>query len=200
MSNKDFSPKFRCIITKDTIQMRYYHSPFCADCLDIHPMAFFSFHYLIPLSNQLSYFLYDSPWSYKQCAYDLLKTIEQKESIPTFVVASSSYSSDKDAPICDTCASGLCPLLAVCLDSSSKLPRKTEEGPYDCLCVEDVKVEDEFTVCDPMTVHLPMYSTRCNHTPSLWNYITLPIIIFGSYLSSSFLVFLFSTVFLYGQK
>jgi hypothetical protein len=53
--------------------MQYFHSPYCADCEDAHPRSLFSFHYLIPLSSQLTYFLYDSPLQYDPCQYDLLK-------------------------------------------------------------------------------------------------------------------------------
>ena len=176
--------------------MQYYHSPHCADCPDVHPPAHFSFHYLIPLKSQLTYFLYNSPYSYDECNYDILKKIQSDPaSISTFIVASDKYFNDKDKPICQTCASGLCPLLAACLDEKSEGRRKKDE-PFECLCIEDVKAEDDYISCDPMTVHEPMYSTRCNHTPSFWNYITRSMIILSSYTSSSIIVFIASTIFL----
>ncbi|CAF1081258.1 unnamed protein product [Rotaria sordida] len=180
-----------------TIQMRFYHTPLCADCEGAHPPAEFSFHYLIPLSSQLIYFLYDSPYKYKSCTHDLLKKIKLSSSstISTFIIASQEFYNDENNPICQTCASGLCPLLSVCLDENSQERRKKDE-PFECLCVEELEVEDEFKSCDPMTIHPPMYSTRCNHTPSIWNYITLPIIILVLYILLSIIVFIISTIFL----
>lgn len=180
--------------------MRYYHSPFCADCNGAHPLSLFSFHYLIPLSSQLKYFLYGSPYSYEPCSYDLLKKIKANpKSISTFVVASSTFATDESKPICDTCASGLCPLLSVCLEKDAPNRRKPKE-PFECLCVEDVDVEDEFQPCDSMTIHEPMYSSRCNHTPSFWNYVTLAIMIFAGYILASIIVFICSTIFLLKSK
>jgi hypothetical protein len=182
---------------KGTIQMHYYHSPHCADCIGAHPSTDSSFHYLIPLSSQLIYYLYDSPYSYDSCTYDLLKKFRSK--IPTFIVASNAFDKDKDIPICQTCASSLCPLLSVCLDESSK-ERRNKNVPFECLCVEELEVEDEFQPCEPMTIHPPMYSTRCNHTPSFWNYISRSIILLASYILSSIIVFICSTIFLLKSK
>jgi len=180
--------------------MHYYHSPHCADCISAHPATEFSFHYLIPLSLQLIFFLYDSPYSYDPCKYDLLKKIRSSHStISTFIVASNTFYNDLNKPICQTCASGLCPLLSVCLDESSK-ERRNPKKPFECLCVEELDVEDEFISCDPMTIHQPMYSTRCNHTPSFWNYISRSMIILASYILSSIIVFISSTIFLLKSK
>jgi len=176
--------------------MHYYHSPHCADCDDAHPRAEFSFHYLIPLSSQLTYFLYDSPFQYESCKYDLLKRIRSSHpTISTFIIASHTFYQDLDKPICETCASGLCPLLSVCLDENSKDSRNKNK-PFQCLCVEELEVEDEFISCNPMMIHQPMYSTRCNHTPSFWNYVSRPMIILTSYIFCSIIVFISSTVFL----
>ena len=180
--------------------MSYYHSPFCADCLRAHPRYSSSFHYLIPLSSQLKYYLYNSPYAYDPCAYDLLKKIKANpKSISTLVIASSTFGSDEQKPICDTCASGLCPLLAVCLEKDAPNRKKPKE-PYECLCVEDVEKEDEFQSCDPMTIHEPMYSSRCSHTPSFWNYVTRAMIILAAYIISSIIVFICSTIFLLKSK
>lgn len=177
--------------------MFYYHSPFCADCVDSHPKAEFSFHYLIPLSKQLTYFLWDSSSTYDSCKYDLLKTIKSDQSsISTFAIASKTFFSEQDKPVCQTCDSGLCPLLAVCLDENSKGTRRNKDGPFECLCIEDVKAEDEFVSCKPMTIHPPIYSTRCNYTPSFWIYITPLMIIIASYILSSIIIFILSTIFL----
>ena len=185
---------------KATIQMHYYHSPHCADCKHAHPPVELSFHYLIPLSSQLTYFLYDSLLQYKPCSYDLLKKIQSSPTtISTFIIASIAFSNDLDNPICETCASGLCPLLSVCLDENSKERRNPNEA-FECLCVKELNVEDEFTSCKPMTVHQPIYSTRCNHIPSLWNYVTLPMIILTLYFLSSIIVFIGSTIFLMKSK
>jgi len=89
--------------------------------------------------------------------------------------------------------------LSVCLDGNSKERRK-KDRPFECLCVEDLQVEDEFQSCDPMTIHQPMYSTRCNHTPSFWNYVTRSMIILASYILSSIIVFIGSTIFLLKSK
>ena len=176
--------------------MSYYHSPHCADCDGAHPRAAFSFHYLIPLSKQLTYFLYESSFQYSTCQFDLLKTIRSSStSISTFIVISRSFHSDLDNPICQSCDSGLCPLLAVCLDDQSPDRRKKSQ-PFECLCVEELQVEDEFVSCQPMSLHQPMYSTRCNHVPSFWNYVTLPIILATSYVLCSVLVMTISTIFL----
>ncbi|CAF3701445.1 unnamed protein product [Rotaria socialis] len=178
------------------LQMKFYHTPLCADCEGAHPPADFSFHYLIPLATQLTYFLYDSPYPFKPCTYDLLKKIKSTSTtIATFIVASQTFHDDLNSPICETCASSLCPLLAVCLDENSKERRKKDE-PFECLCVEELEVEDEFISCKPMTIHQPMYSTRCNHIPSFWNYVTLPMSILALYVLFSFGVFLISTIFL----
>jgi hypothetical protein len=180
--------------------MHYYHTPHCADCIGAHPTAEFSFHYLIPLSKQLIYFLYDSPYSFDSCKYDLLKKIRSNPStISTFIVASNKFYNELDTPICQTCASGLCPLLSVCLDENSQ-ERRNKQKPFECLCVEELDVEDEFISCDPMTIHQPMYSTRCNHTPSFWNYITRSMIIFVLYILLSMIVFISSTIFLFKSK
>ncbi|CAF1420647.1 unnamed protein product, partial [Adineta ricciae] len=190
------SLKHLLIIQGATMQMRYYHSPHCADCVDAHPKADYSFHYLIHLSSQLTYFLYDSPYKYTSCQYDLLKTIRSDlKQISTFIVASDSFNADLDNPICKTCQSGLCPLLAVCLDETSKTRRDSQE-PFECLCVEELAVEDEFKSCKPMTLHPPMYSTRCNHTPSIWNYISRSMIVAASYYLCSLIAFIGSTIFL----
>lgn len=180
--------------------MHYYHSPFCADCDRAHPLLPYSFHYLISLSSRLNYYLYSNVYPYKPCQYDLLKKIRLNPgSINTFIVASSTFASDVDKPICDTCESGLCPLLAVCLEKDAKGRRKPDD-PFECLCVEDVDVEDELGSCDPMTLHQPMYSTRCNHTPSFWNYVTPSMIILAGYLLASIIVFITSTIFLFKSK
>jgi hypothetical protein len=180
--------------------MLYYHSPHCADCDGAHPRAEFSFHYLISLSSQLTYFLYDSPYDYNSCSYDLLKKIKSSHStISTFIVASDTFYNDLDKPICQTCKSGLCPLLSVCLDESST-DRRNKNEPFECLCVEELDIEDEFISCDPMTIHQPMYSTRCNHTPSFWNYISRSMIILTVYILSSVIVFITSTIFLLKSK
>ena len=173
--------------------MTYYHSPHCADCIDFHPQARFAFHYLIALASKLDYFLYDSGDPSKDCEFDLLKKLQPK--IGTLVVASRTYSADKDKPICDTCASGLCPLLAVCLDKKTP-DRRKKDDPFECLCVEEVRQADEFFSCKPMTLHQPMYSERCGHTPSFWNYVTLPMYLVTGYMGLSLIIFLVSTVFL----
>jgi hypothetical protein len=181
--------------------MNYYHSPHCADCINAHPTSTYSFHYLIPLSSQIIYFLFDTLYSHDPCQYDLLKKIQSNPgTISTFVIGSTTFFDDQNKPICDTCASGLCPLLSVCLDGNSKEPRRKKDLPFECLCVEDVKVKDEFQSCDPMMIHQPMYSTRCNHTPSFWNYVTLSMIILVFYILSSIIVFIGSTIFLLKSK
>jgi hypothetical protein len=111
----------------------------------------------------------------------------------------SKFHSDLDDPICETCANGLCPLLSVCLDEKST-DRRNKDKPFECLCVEELKVEDEFISCDPVTVHQPMYSTRCNHTPSFWNYVSLSMIILSSYILCSIIVFISSTIFFIRSK
>jgi len=180
--------------------MNYYHSPHCADCIGAHPGTSSSFHYLIPLSSQITYYLYDTSYGYDPCNYDLLKKIRSNPgTISTFIVGSSPFYEEQDKPICETCASDLCPLLSVCLDGNSKERRK-KDRPFECLCVEDLQVEDEFQSCDPMTIHQPMYSTRCNHTPSFWNYVTRSMIILASYILSSIIVFIGSTIFLLKSK
>ena len=173
--------------------MSYYHAPHCADCIDFHPRALWSFHYLIVLAPKLDYFLYDSGYPFEPCQFDLLKKLQPK--ISTLVVASKFFNEDKDKEICDNCASGLCPLLAVCLDQKTADRRKKDEK-FECLCVEEVRQEDELYSCEPMTLHQPMYSERCGHTPSFWNYVTLPMLLVGGYVCLSLVVFLISTLFL----
>lgn len=177
--------------------MTFYHTPHCADCETAHPSVKVSFHYLIPLSSQLTYFLYDSPYSFQSCTFDLLKIIKSK--ISRVIVASQAFYDDLNKPICQTCASGLCPILAVCLDANSKERRKKDE-PFECLCVEELAAEDEFTSCNPMTIHQPIYSTRCNHIPSFWNYVTLPMIILTIYTLFSIIILVISTIFLIKSK
>ncbi|CAF0765057.1 unnamed protein product [Adineta steineri] len=194
------SLKHLLIIQGRTIQMKYYHSPFCADCEGAHPTEEFSFHYLIPLSSQLTYFLYDSPLDYKSCKYDLLKKIRSSSTISTFIVASNTFFNNLNEPICQTCASGLCPLLSICLDDNSVEERRNKNQPFECLCVEEIKVENEFLLCNSMSLHQPMYSTRCNHTPSFWKYVTRSMIIVTIYILCSIIVFICSTIFLMKTK
>jgi hypothetical protein len=187
---------YRILRLQGTIPMHYFHSPHCADCEDAHPRASSSFHYLIALSSQLNYFLYESFLPNGPCEYDLLKSIQSgSTALPTLVVVSSHYDEDAANPICATCKSGLCPLLAVCLDEKTDDRRQANE-PFECLCVENLDVRDEFISCAPLTLHQPMYTTRCNYQVSWWNYVSLPHIVFVSYVASSLLVFIGSTLFL----
>lgn len=174
--------------------MQYYHTPYCADCEGAHPLTGWSFHYLLGLHSQLDYFLFDSSIPSESCAFDLLKKVQESSSpIPRLVIASHHYQSAVNQPICDKCTSGLCPLLAVCLDEKTD-DRRKKDDPFECLCVEEVNVDDEFISCDPMTMHLPIYSTRCGHQPSIFKFLSLPIYSLASYLLASLIAFTVSTI------
>lgn len=176
--------------------MKYLHSPLCADCEMAHPYTDATFNYLIGLSGRLKYFLYDSQLPDDDCGFDVLKKIQSSSSsIDAVVIGSSIYSQNHDKPICDSCKSHLCPLLAVCLDEKTD-DRRNKDKPFECWCVEEINVENEFILCDPMTLHEPMYSTRCDHVPSILNYVTLTMFLVSSYVILSLLVFIISTVFL----
>ena len=76
--------------------------------------------------------------------------------------------------------------VAVCLDE------KTDD-PFEFLCVEEVKLDDEFISCDPMILHWPMYSTQCDKRPSIFKFLSLPIYLDGSYLMASVMTLVVST-------